>query len=97
MLYFVIVTFITLIFITTLFSKIDKYKKIFNYIVCGLILLFYVIFMYISISNNISFIDSYKLYENKTILSLVQISNLLVVFYVICTMFNKLYNYFKSR
>ena len=97
-LYYVIVLFITILFIYTLLNKkIDNKKKIFNYIFFSLVyLMFLELIGYVSI-NNITLVLGNGLYKNDVILSLIQISNLITLIWIIVTIFYYLYNYFKKK
>jgi len=96
--YFFIMTFVTIIMIYTLFSKkISLFKKIVNYSVFSILYFFFMSFLSLASYDMVDLLDITKLYENNTILSLVQVSNLLLFIWIIFTGFYYLYLYFKKK
>lgn len=96
--YFFIILFVSVMIMVTVFSKkMTMFKKIFNYIFFVGIYFLFLLFVTLSASNGIELSDMKQLYTNNTILSLVQISNLLLLIWFIYTMFYKLYIYFKKK
>ena len=83
--------------VTVFSKKMTMFKKIFNYIFFVGIYFLFLLFVTLSASNGIELSDMKQLYTNNTILSLVQISNLLLLIWFIYTMFYKLYIYFKKK
>ena len=96
--YFFIMLFVSIMIVYTIFSKkITTFKKVFNYICFSLIYLLFLLFVTLSASNEIELNSMKELYTNNTILSLVQISNLILLIWIIFTLFYKLYCYFKKK
>lgn len=96
--YFFILVFVTIMILYTLFSKkITDLKKIINYLFFSIIYFFFMSFMALSAYDGVDLMDITNLYKNDTILSLVQISNFLLVVWLLFTGFYYLYKYFKKR
>jgi len=96
--YFFIILFVTCMIVYTIFSKkLTKFKRIFNYTIFSLIYLLFMLFITMSASNGINLDDMKQLYLNDTILSLVQMSNFLLLFWIIYTFFYRLYLYFRKK
>lgn len=96
--YFFIIVFVTILILYTLFSKnITNIKKIFNYLFFSIMYFFFMTFMALSAFDGVDLMETTELYKNDTILSIVQISNLLLVIWLIVTGFYYLYRYFKKR
>ena len=96
--YFFIMLFVTIVMIYTLLSKkIHLYKKIFNYATFSILYYFFLSFLSLASYDMVDLLDITKLYENDVILSIVQISNLLLVIWLIVTGFYHLYLYFKKK
>lgn len=96
--YFFIIVFVTILILYTLFSKnITNIKKIFNYLFFSIMYFFFMTFMALSAFDGVDLMEITELYKNDTILSIVQISNLLLVVWLIVTGFYYLYRYFKKR
>lgn len=96
--YFFIIVFVTILILYTLFSKnISNIKKIFNYLFFSIMYFFFMTFMALSAFDGVDLMEITELYKNDTILSIVQISNLLLVIWLIVTGFYYLYRYFKKR
>lgn len=96
--YFFIIVFVTILILYTLFSKnITNIKKIFNYLFFSIMYFFFMAFMALSAFDGVDLMEVTELYKNDTILSIVQISNLLLVIWLIVTGFYYLYKYFKKK
>ena len=96
--YFFIIVFVTILILYTLFSKnITNIKKIFNYLFFSIMYFFFMTFMALSAFDGVDLMEITELYKNDTILSIVQISNLLLVIWLVVTGFYYLYRYFKKR
>lgn len=96
--YFVIMLFTTIYLIYIVYSNnySDRFK-IFNYIFCFILYVFFVgLFSYI-VSNNLSLSIDYAIYKDKYILSFVQLSNLIFWLWMLITFFIKIYNYFRKK
>lgn len=96
--YFLIIVFITIMILYTLFSnRISYFKKIFNYLFFSIIYFLFMSFMVLATYDGVDLLDKVNLYKNDTILSLIQISNFLFLVWIIFTGFYHLYKYFKKR
>lgn len=96
--YFFIMIFVTIIIIYTLFSKrLSIPKKIFNYLIFSLLYFFFVSFLSLCSYDMVDMMDTAKLYENNIILSIVQLSNFILLIWIIITGFYHLYGYYKKR
>lgn len=96
--YFFIIIFVTFLMLYTLFSKkITKFKKIFNYLFFSILYFFFMSFVSLAAYDKVDLLDITKLYENNIILSIVQISNFILVIWIIITGFYWLYRYFHNK
>ena len=96
--YFFIILFVTIMMIYTLFSKkLTNFKKIFNYSFFSILYFFFMSFIALATYDAVDLLDITKLYENETILSVVQISNFILVIWILYTCFYHLYLYFKKK
>ena len=96
--YFFIMIFVTIMILYTLFTKkITKFKNIFNYSVFTILYYFFMSFLSIAAYNNLDFMEITSLYENDTILSFVQVSNLLLFVWILFTGFYHLYLFYKRK
>ena len=96
--YFFIMLFATIMILYTLFSrKLTTFKKIFNYSFFSLLYFFFMSFVALASADGVDLMDITKLYENEIILSLVQISNFILLIWILYTSFYHLYLYFKKN
>ena len=96
--YFFIMLFATIMILYTLFSrKLTTFKKIFNYSFFSLLYFFFMAFVALASADGVDLMDITKLYENEIILSLVQISNFILLIWILYTSFYHLYLYFKKN
>ncbi|MBP5679035.1 MAG: hypothetical protein J6X28_04330 [Bacilli bacterium] len=96
--YFFIIVFVTIMMIYTLFSKkLSLFKKIVNFSVFSILYFFFMSFLTLSAYDGYDLVDMVSLYENDVILSLVQVSNLLLFVWLLFTGFYHLYLYFKKK
>lgn len=96
--YFFIMVFVTIMILVTLFSnKMTTFKKIFNYFNFSVMFFFFISFMSIVAYQNVDFTDFLVLYQNDVILSIIQISNFILFFWIIFTAFYYLYKMFKRK
>lgn len=96
--FFFICLFMIGVFIYTLFSKkLYTFKKIINYLCSTVVFLFFSLFTCIAIVNKLDLADQIALYENKQIITVVQVSNLVVLLWIIVTVFYYLYLFFKKK
>lgn len=86
---------VTILMITVFSKKITDFKKIFNYVVFTLFNLLFFLFISVISYNKIDLASTIDLYSNNSILSLVQLSNVLFVMWFLFTFFYNLYKYFK--
>lgn len=96
--YFFIILFVSISLIMTIFSKkITKFKRIFNYTIFNIIYLLFILFITLSAQSGINLNNIKQLYTNDIILSLIQVSNYIIIFYLLFTMFYNLYIFFKEK
>ena len=96
--YFFIMLFVVVLLLYTIITKkMSNFKKIINYILFSLMLFLYMLFISLVIHNSLNLVDKVSLYKNNLILSIVQISNFLLVVWCIFTIFYHLYLYFKNK
>lgn len=96
--YFFIIVFVTIMILYNLFSKkLSFFKKVFNYLFFSLMYFLFTSFISLATYDGVDFLDVTKVYQNDTILSFVQISNLLLVIWTIFTGFYHLYLFYKKK
>lgn len=96
--FFLTIVLITVIMIFTLFSKkMSSFKKIFNYLFFSILYYFFMLFISLTAYNNIKIENNVNLYANTNILVIVQISNILLLVWVIFTFFYRLYIFFQKK
>lgn len=96
--YFFIIIFVTLMMIYTIFNKnISFFKKTVNYFFFSLLYFFFTSFIALAAYDSVDLIDISLLYQNERILSIVQISNFVLLIWIIFTMFYNLYLFFKKK
>ena len=96
--YFFIMLFVTITLLVSLFSKkMTMFKKIFNYSFFSILYFFFMTFMALCSYDSVDVVDTSVLYQNEIILSIVQISNLILVIWILYTCFYHLYLYFKKK
>lgn len=96
--YFVIMLFVTFGIIYTMFSKrLTLFIKRFNMIVFSILYIFYIQVIGQVAGNNIYFTTNIEIYKNETILSLVQVSNLLLLIWFLFICFYLFYQYCKKK
>lgn len=96
--YFFIIVFVTIMILYNLFTKkLSFFKKVFNYLFFSFMYFLFMSFISLATYDGVDFLDVTKLYQNDTILSFVQISNLLLVIWVIFTGFYHLYLFYKKK
>ena len=95
--YFFIIVFVSIMIIKTLFSKtLTIFKKIVNYLFFSVIYFFFMSFIALATYDGVDLLDTPTLYENDLILSLVQLSNFILVIWILFTSFYWLYKYYKK-
>ena len=96
--YFFIFLFIVSVCFITMFSKKMKpMKKVFNYCCSIIVFLLFSMFIVLAVYSKIDFADTVALYQNNQILTLVQVSNLIVLFWFVVSCFYYLYLFFKKK
>jgi len=96
--YFFIIIFVTVMILITLFSrKLTMFKKVINYLVFSILYFLFMSFIAIGAYNGIDLAEITLLYQNDTVLSIVQISNLLLLIWLIYTGFYHLFKHFKNK
>ena len=96
--YFFIIVFVTVMILWTLFSKkITFFKKVVNYSFFSILYFFFMSFIALAAADGVDLVDITKLYQNDVILCLVQISNFILLIWLLFTGFYWLYRYFKKK
>ena len=96
--YFFIVVFMIIVCIFTMFSRnMGNIKKGFNYCCSTFVFLLFSMFISLIIQGSLDMADPVVLYQNKQILSIVQLSNLVVLFWFIVSFFYHLYLFFRRK
>lgn len=96
--YFFIIVFITVLILYTLFSsKMTLFKKVVNYLFFSILYFFFMSFIALAAYDSVDLVDVTNLYQNDTILSLVQVSNFMLVIWLLFTGFYYLFKYFKKK
>lgn len=96
--YFFIIVFVSVMILWTLFSKkLTNFKKIVNYLFFSILYFFFMSFVSLAAYDGVDLLDMPVLYQNNTILSFVQISNLILLIWIVFTGFYWLYKYYKKR
>ena len=79
------------------FSKMPYYRKVLDISFFSIIYFLFFNFIAAIGQYKLDLADKVSLYSNNLVLSIVQISNLVFVIWVIVILFYKLYNYFKKK
>lgn len=96
--FFFLFLFMVGVFIFTMFrKKLSMFSKILNYGCSILVFLFFAMFVSLAIVDGIDLSDTVALYENKQILTVVQVSNFIILFWILITFFYQLYLFFKRK
>lgn len=96
--YFFIILFISIMIIYTLFSKkLTMFKKVVNYFFFSILYFFFMSFIALATYDGVDLLDISKLYQNDIILSFVQVSNFILVIWILFTAFYWLYKYFRRN
>ena len=96
--YFFIIFFVSIMILRTLFSKtLSIFKKIVNFFFFSVLYFFFMSFIVLAAYDGVDLLDVANLYQNDVILSLVQVSNFILVIWIIFTAFYWLYHYFKKK
>ena len=96
--YFFIMVFVTIMILYTLFNKkMTIFKKVINYFVFSILYFFFMSFLSLAAYHGLDLMEITTLYENDTILSFVQVSNLLLFVWLLFTGFYHLYHFYKKK
>ena len=96
--YFFIIMFVTGMILYTLFTKkLTHTKKIVNYLFFSILYFLFMSFIALATYDVVDLLDQTALYENDTILSIVQVSNFILLIWLLYTGFYHLYKYFKKK
>ena len=84
--------------IKTLFSKkMSDVKRIINYVCFSILYFLFMSFIVLCVYSGVDIYDTVSLYQNDIILSIVQISNLLFLGWLLITLFYELYQFYKRK
>lgn len=96
--YFFIMIFVTVMILITLFSKkMTMFKKVINYFTFSVLYFLFMAFISLGAYYGVDLADVSVLYQNDKILSFVQISNFILLIWLIYTGFYHLYKHFKDK
>lgn len=96
--YFFVIVFVTIDIILTIFiNKIPKSKKIVNSIVLSLLYFCFMAVVSLALTNNLNLNSTASLYTNDTILSFIQVSNLLFTFWIEYTLLYYFYKFLEYK
>lgn len=95
--FFLFIFMIGICIFTTFSKKLKLIKKVFNYFCSIGFFLLFSMFVILVVVEKIDMADTIALYQNNQILSVVQISNLIVLFWFIVSFFYHLYSFFKRK
>lgn len=96
--YFFIMVFVTGMILYSVFSKkLTKFIKVINYLTFSSMYFFFMSFVALCAYYSLDLVDITVIYQNDTILSLVQMSNFILVLWVVFTCFYQLFRYFKNK
>ena len=95
--YFLIVVLSLVFILISNFSNMPYYKKVLDISFFSIIYFLFFNFIAAIDEYKLDLADKVSLYSNNLVLSIVQISNLVFVIWIIVILFYKLYNYFKNK
>lgn len=95
--YFLIVVLSLVFILISNFSKMPYYKRVLDISFFSIIYFLFFNFIAAIGQYKLDLADKVSLYSNNLVLSIVQISNLVFVIWIIVILFYKLYNYFKNK
>ena len=95
--FFLFLFMVSVCFITMFSKKMKPMKKVFNYCCSIIVFLLFSMFIVLAVYSKIDFADTVALYQNNQILTLVQVSNLIVLFWFVVSCFYYLYLFFKKK
>lgn len=95
--FFIFLFMVSVCFITMFSKKMKPMKKVFNYCCSIIVFLLFSMFIVLAVYSKIDFTDTVALYQNNQVLTLVQVSNLIVLFWFVVSCFYYLYLFFKKK
>lgn len=95
--FFIFIFMVSVCFITMFSKKMKPMKKVFNYCCSIIVFLLFSMFIVLAVYSKIDFADTVALYQNNQVLTLVQVSNLIVLFWFVVSCFYYLYLFFKKK
>lgn len=95
--FFIFLFMVSVCFITMFSKKMKPMKKVFNYCCSIIVFLLFSMFIVLAVYSKIDFADTVALYQNNQVLTLVQVSNLIVLFWFVVSCFYYLYLFFKKK
>ena len=96
--YFFIILFVTIDIIITIFSnKMPRTKKIVNSSVLSILYFCFMAVISIALTNDINLSSTVSLYTNDTLLSFIQMSNLLFAFWIEFTILYYFYKFLQKK
>ena len=95
--FFIFLFMVSVCFITMFSKKMKPMKKVFNYCCSIIVFLLFSMFIVLAVYSKIDFADTVAFYQNNQILTLVQVSNLIVLFWFVVSCFYYLYLFFKKK
>ena len=96
--YFFIILFVTVMILWTIFQKkLSFFKKTVNCLFFSILYFFFMSYIALAAYDGADLLNLSVLYQNNTILSLVQISNFILIVWIVFTAFYWLYIYFKKK
>ena len=96
--YFFIMVFVNIDIIITIFSKrMPTVKKIVNSFILSLLYFFFMAVVSLAVSNKLDLSSTVSLYTNDTILSFIQVSNIIFFFWCEYTLLYYFYKYLEKK
>ena len=96
--YFFMMSCVSIMIIWTLYSKkLTILKKIVNYFFFSIFTFFFMSFIALATYDAVDLLDITTLYQNNIILALVQMSNFILLIWLLFTGFYWLFKYFKKK
>lgn len=97
-LYYIIMLFVTVIFIFTILrDSIPRFKRIINYVFFSIMYLLFLGFFSNVISNKIELVLGNSIYADDLSLAFIQISNFVFLIWILFTLFYYFYIYLKKK
>ena len=96
--FFFTIILMTIVMIYSLFSKrLTNFKKIINYLFFSILYFLFMSFIVVTAYSDINLESNISLYTNDYVLAIVQCSNVLLLIWILFTLFYRLYIYFKKK